>query len=174
MESCKIAAIAVKRQEMTLAKETAIAILKIEYPRGITVILGAINHIALTVSDLSASRNFYQPILSFLDYTSLNTFPTFDLWNSPSTGATLTFWQAKPDLIDRQHFDYAPGLHRLAFTATSRQQVDDFYQLLLKLNAHIVDVPTEYDYSPGYYTVFFRDLDNIRIEFVYIPSSQSH
>jgi glyoxylase I family protein len=96
------------------------------------------------------------------------------LWNSPETGATLTFWQAKADLSDRKHFDYAPGLHHLAFTATSRQQVDEFYQLLLKLNAHIVDAPTEYDYSPGYYAVFFRDPDNIRIEFVYVPSSQSH
>jgi glyoxylase I family protein len=132
--------------------------------------LGTINHIALTVTDLSASRNFYQPILSFLGYTSLNSFPGFDLWNSPSTGATLTFWQAKPDFIDRKHFDYAPDLHHLAFTATSRQQVDDFYQLLLKLNAEIVDSPAEYDYTPGYYAVFFRDPDNIRLELVYIPS----
>jgi catechol 2,3-dioxygenase-like lactoylglutathione lyase family enzyme len=135
--------------------------------------LGTVHHIALTVTDLSTSRSFYQPILSFLGYTSLNSFPDFDLWNSPDTGATLTFWQAKLDLIDHRQFDYAPGLHHVAFTATSRQQVDRFYQLLLKLKADVVDVPAEYSYSPGYYAVFFRDPDRIRIEFVYVPISKA-
>jgi catechol 2,3-dioxygenase-like lactoylglutathione lyase family enzyme len=134
---------------------------------------GTVDHVALTVTDLSASRTFYQPILSFLGYTSLNTFPGFDLWSSPTTGAALTIWQAKPELLNHKHFDYAPGLHHLAFTASSRQQVDDFYQLLLNLNAEIVDAPAEYNYAPGYYAVFFRDPDHIRIELVYVPPRQA-
>jgi glyoxylase I family protein len=131
--------------------------------------LGIIHHLALTVTDLTASRAFYQPILSFLGYSSLSSFPGFDLWTAPETGATLTFWQAKSELMHHQHNDYAPGLHHLAFAADTHDRVDKFYQLLQKLNAVIVEPPAQYDYAPGYYAVFFRDPDNLRVELVYTP-----
>ncbi|MBM4258770.1 MAG: hypothetical protein FJ147_23070 [Deltaproteobacteria bacterium] len=33
----------------------------------------------------------------------------------------------------------------------------------------ILDPPKEYDYSPGYYAVFFTDPDGIKLEVVHIP-----
>lgn len=132
--------------------------------------LGAVHHIALTVTDLNRSRTFYEPIFSFLGYTNTHNFPGFDIWESQSTGVELTIWQAKPELVNHKQYDYAPGLHHLAFYADSREQVDAFYQLLLDIHANVVDPPAEYDYIPGYYAVFFRDPDDIRIELVHIPN----
>jgi len=130
---------------------------------------GAINHVALTVSDLQRSREFYTPILQFLGYKNTGDMPGVSLWESTSTGSAINFWQAKPELIGHKHQDYAPGLHHLAFNASSKQEVDDFYKLLLDVGANIVDAPAEYEYAPGYYAVFFTDPDGIRIELAHIP-----
>lgn len=35
---------------------------------------------------------------------------------------------------------------------------------------HITNKPAAYDYAPGYYAVFFRDPDAIRIELAHIPT----
>jgi catechol 2,3-dioxygenase-like lactoylglutathione lyase family enzyme len=35
--------------------------------------------------------------------------------------------------------------------------------------ADILDPPAEYDYDPGYYAVFARDPDGLKIEVVRIP-----
>ncbi|MEL6384975.1 MAG: VOC family protein [Cyanobacteria bacterium J06626_18] len=132
--------------------------------------LGAINHIAICVSDLARSMSFYQPILRFLGYENSESFPGVEIWESHSTGTAINLWQAKEEHIESRHYDYAPGLHHLAFHATARKEVDDFYRLLSEIGAEIVNEPAEYDYAPGYYAVFFRDPDAIRIELAYIPT----
>lgn len=131
--------------------------------------LGAINHVAVTVSDLGKSKEFYTPILSFLGYKNTEDFPDVSILESSSTGIAINLWQASSELITHQHHDYSPGLHHLAFNADTREEVDSFYQLLLGIKANIVNTPAEYDYAPGYYAVFFTDLDEIRIELAHIP-----
>lgn len=131
--------------------------------------LGAINHVAVTVSDLGKPKEFYTPILSFLGYKNTEDFPSVSIWESSSTGIAINLWQASSELIIHQHHDYAPGLHHLAFNADTREEVDRFYQLLLDIKANIVNAPVEYDYAPGYYALFFTDLDGIRIELAHIP-----
>ncbi len=131
--------------------------------------LGAINYVALTVTDLEKSKKFYAPVLQFFGYKNSGDLPGVSLWESHSTGSAINLWQAKPELDQRKHHDYAPGLHHLAFNASSKKEVDELFQLLLSINASIVDEPSEYDYAPGYYAVFFTDPDNIRIELAHIP-----
>jgi glyoxylase I family protein len=59
---------------------------------------------------------------------------------------------------------YAIGLHHICFTAPSRNAVDERAQWLANNQAAIESPPTEYDYSPGYYAVFFFDPDGIKLE----------
>lgn len=77
---------------------------------------------------------------------------------------------ANPD--SNKHNRYSQGLHHFAFNANSREEVNNFYTLLLEMGATILDPPAEYDYSPGYYAVFFTDPDGIKLELVHMPALQ--
>jgi catechol 2,3-dioxygenase-like lactoylglutathione lyase family enzyme len=62
-----------------------------------------------------------------------------------------------------------PGaLHHLAFKATSRAEVDRLHSELKRIGATIVSPPREYpEYTPpGYYALFFKDLEGIKYEIV--------
>jgi glyoxylase I family protein len=61
-------------------------------------------------------------------------------------------------------------VHHIAFAATTRNDVDTLYRLLLEIGAQILDTPQEYTkYEPGYYAVFFLDPDGIKLECVFTP-----
>jgi len=69
------------------------------------------------------------------------------------------------DTINRRK----PGaLHHLAFKATSRAEVDRLHSELKGIGATIVSPPQEYpEYTPpGYYALFFKDLEGIKYEIV--------
>ena len=40
---------------------------------------------------------------------------------------------------------------------------------LVEHDFEILHAPTEYPYSPGYYSVFFSDPDGIKLEFAHVP-----
>jgi catechol 2,3-dioxygenase-like lactoylglutathione lyase family enzyme len=67
----------------------------------------------------------------------------------------------------------APGFHHFAFNVEARDQVDAFYELLLKAKAEILDAPDEYDYEQGYYAVFFRDPNGFKLEVVHVPQANA-
>ncbi len=133
------------------------------------MVLGAINHVALTVSNLDKSLKFYQPILTFLGYKNTENYPGVAIWESETTGSAVNLWAAKPEFASYDHKLYAPGLHHLAFNADSPAQIDRFYQLLLQIDAKILNPPAEYDYAPGYYAVFFTDPDGLKLELAHVP-----
>jgi catechol 2,3-dioxygenase-like lactoylglutathione lyase family enzyme len=70
---------------------------------------------------------------------------------------------------DLTHDRYAPGLHHVALRAAAREVVDERAAWLRETGATIESGPAEYDYSPGYYAVFFYDRDSIKLEIVYQP-----
>ena len=70
------------------------------------------------------------------------------------------------DTINRRR----PGaLHHLAFKAESRTEVDRLHDELKGIGATIVTPPREYpEYTPpGYYALFFKDLEGIKYEIVF-------
>jgi catechol 2,3-dioxygenase-like lactoylglutathione lyase family enzyme len=73
--------------------------------------------------------------------------------------------EAHPTPYDR----YAVGIHHLAFVAQSREQVDERAAWLRERDAEIESGPQEYEYTPGYYAVFFYDPDGIKLEIVHRP-----
>ena len=64
---------------------------------------------------------------------------------------------------------YRIGLHHVAFNASSRELVDERHEWLVEVGATIESPPQEYSYGPGYYAVFFYDLDGIKLEIVHVP-----
>ena len=132
--------------------------------------LGAINHVAVSVVNLEESDRFWKPLMNFLGYQrTLNT-DKLSVWQSKSTGSAINFWKAKENT---KYKYYAPGLHHIAFNANKREQIDTFFVLLQELNIEILDSPKQYDcYESGYYAVYFEDINGFKIELAYTPSTR--
>jgi glyoxylase I family protein len=129
---------------------------------------GFINHLDLTVSNLPRSIAFYDLLLGELGYQRSELYaggvPCWLIRDSDRHEFSIGLHVAKSDRI---HDRYSTGLHHLAFHAASRSDVDRCYKLALDNNVTILDSPAEYDYTPGYYAVFFADPDGMKLEVVY-------
>ena len=65
---------------------------------------------------------------------------------------------------------YRVGLHHLALKAKSREDVNRFYEFLLREQLPVIDPPADYpQYGPQYYAVFFTDPDGMKLELVHFP-----
>jgi glyoxylase I family protein len=131
------------------------------------MLLGSINHIGLTVSDMARSAGFYEALLTHLGFSRADDTPEHILWAGP--GGALEIAPVRPALADRKHDRYAVGMHHLAFHAPSRADVDAAFTKLQAMGAEITDAPAEYDYLPGYYAVYFLDPDGIKLEVAHTP-----
>ena len=130
------------------------------------------SHIDLTVTDAGRSVPFYDAVLKYLGFQGgpfQGDGREVGGWLNPATGFNISIHLAKPQSADTRHDRYAPGLHHLAFDADSREDVDGLHELLLEMNATILDPAGEY-YDGGYYAVFFADPDGLKLECVYLPS----
>ncbi|MGE3147819.1 MAG: VOC family protein [Pseudorhodoplanes sp.] len=127
-----------------------------------------IDHLVLSVSDLGRSKDFYDPILIFLDFKLKYDGDDFAGW---SNGKTL-FWiaQADDEGRKRRYRKGDVGFHHYAFELASRRDVDALGAFLQEQGATIVDPPGEYNGDPNYYAVFFTDPDGMKLEgMVYKP-----
>ncbi len=130
--------------------------------------LGDINHISLTVGDLDRSFAFYDPLMRFLGYQVSERGPDYREWLGPAGWFILR--QMRNDV---PHDRYARGLHHLAWSADSREQVDAFHRLLVAQGATILDAAQPFpQYSTGYYAVFFEDPDGLKLELAHTPAQQ--
>ncbi|MEM7021577.1 MAG: VOC family protein [Pseudomonadota bacterium] len=135
---------------------------------------GSINHIDLTVSDLSISDPFYESVLGRLGFARQvpppGTTSSRPTWHHTSPGQQLfsiALCQARADAP--AHDRFTPGLHHLAFHAESRREVDEFHRFLIEKNLSVLDPPAEYpQYWPVYYAVFFADPDGLKLELVHM------
>ena len=135
------------------------------------MVRGFPSHIDLTVFDVARSARFYDRILSALGYSRVTSdgtdTPCWAVSDESGNGFSIALQPAK---MKRSHDRYSVGLHHLAFHMDSREDVDQFYAYLQKHDIEVLDKPAEYDYTPGYYAVFFADPDGIKLEAVYEPN----
>ncbi len=134
-----------------------------------------IDHIQITVKDLSIAEIFYDDLMPILG---------FDL-NKKSKG-TVTAHEfdvieyAHPLLIfainspreafknDEIHRRKPGAIHHLAFKADSTQQVDELYLKIKETQAVIVNPPQFYpQHGENYYALFFKDTEGIKYEIVH-------
>jgi len=127
--------------------------------------LGALSHIAFTVSDLDRSAAFYDLVLGFMGYTRWPTVAGQAKWKKPGVGIVLIYTAS----TDRAHDRTAPGLHHYSFEADTRAEVDALHALLVANDVTILDAPADYAYTKGYYAVFFADPDGLKLELYFAP-----
>ena len=143
------------------------------------MLLGSINHVSITVSDLPKAMTFFQPFLEFLGYTVGKIFhddrTDHDLTVNINytNGTAVNVWQAEPGLADHPFEVYEPGLHHIAFNVEQHEQVDALHDLVRGLGAVILDGPGEFPFGPGgYYAFYFRGPDNLKFEVVHMPLAE--
>jgi catechol 2,3-dioxygenase-like lactoylglutathione lyase family enzyme len=137
-----------------------------------------IDHIQITVKDMSIAIPFYEKMLPLLGFDSTqkgsanideHEFHVVE-WKHPKLCFAITSPRSAfaQDTIHRRK----PGaLHHLAFKASSRDEVDQLHRELVEIGATIVSPPRELpEYTPkGYYALYFKDLEGIKYEIVHYP-----
>ena len=135
----------------------------------------AIDHLDLVVTSLERSLDFYRGLLEPLGYVRTSEIEgergerVVYLGRVGERGE-ISLREAQSDAHPIPYDRYGVGLHHLAFAATSRGVVNERAEWLRERGAHIESGPKEYDYSPGYYAVFFYDPDAIKLEIVHRSS----
>ncbi len=132
-----------------------------------------IDHIQITVRDMTRAVPFYDrllPLLGFDMQRRVETVVDGHLHVCSYTHDRLNFCISSPreafadDAVHRRK----PGsLHHLAFKAVTRAEVDRLHRELIEIGAAIVSTPRLFpEYGPGYYAVFFKDPDGVKYEIV--------
>jgi catechol 2,3-dioxygenase-like lactoylglutathione lyase family enzyme len=132
-----------------------------------------LDHIDLVVSDLDRSLDFYRGLLRPLGWTwegeivgEQGERVVYLGGEPPNRPVAVSLRQSRSH---QPHDRYALGIHHVAFGAPSRDAVDDRARWLRETGAELESEPREYDYTPGYYAVFFFDPDALKLEIVYKP-----
>ena len=133
-----------------------------------------IDHIEITVKDMSVAVPFYDkllPLLGFDVQERVSAVMEHDKhvvqYSHPRLGFAITPPGSgfASETINRRK----PGaLHHLAFKAPSRAEVDRLHSKLKQIGATVVSPPREYpEYTPpGYYALYFKDPEGIKYEIV--------
>ena len=129
---------------------------------------GGVHHVDLVVSSIERSLPFYRELLGPLGWHGISEVEGErgeTIWYLLGRDTAIGLREAQSDEgADR----YRVGLHHLAFEASSRAVVDERADWLRSIDATIESGPEEYDYSPGYYAVFFYDPDGLKLELVHV------
>ena len=135
----------------------------------------SIDHIQVTVKDMSIAEPFYDklmPILGFdLEKKVSAVIEEHDLYVVEYLSSQYDFGICSPrtaftdNIIHRRK----PGsLHHLAFRAKSRTKVDELYLKIKDIGAEIVHAPRIFpEHGENYYALFFKDPEGIKYEIVY-------
>lgn len=116
-----------------------------------------IDHIQLVVTDLQASRRFYQAV--------------FDALGVPMGGEADDYFWADELFVSSKDSAAAQGVltgrHHLAFQARDADMVQAVHRAALAAGGTDNGAPGERPYHPGYYASFVLDPDGNNIEVVF-------
>jgi glyoxylase I family protein len=125
-----------------------------------------LDHVDLVVSSMERSLPFYRELLAVLGPVREGTITGERgervVYLNGEGNAAVGLREAQDEGPVRR---YALGMHHLALRAPSREAVD----ACATLGARIEDGPCEWPYSEGYYAVFLRDPDDLKLEVVHRP-----
>jgi glyoxylase I family protein len=132
------------------------------------------SHLDLVVSDLERSLAFYGGLLEPLGWTRVREIvgeagERVVYRSVPGSFTALGLREKRSDAHGVPFDRYAVGLHHVCFDVESRAVVDERAGWLRDTGAEIESGPREYDYTPGYYAVFFLDPDGIKLELLHRP-----
>lgn len=128
-----------------------------------------VDHIVIRVSDYERSRNFYNRLLTFLEFEVIGQFSDMTGWRNGKTA----FWIAAADAgTPRRQIDGCIGLHHYALELRSRADVDELEAFLKIHEVDIVDPAGEY--YEDYYAIYFLDPDGIKLECMTFGPGHAH
>ena len=125
-------------------------------------------HIALTVNRFELCVPFYEKLFSFLEMDCV--FKGEDQLYFVGGKTAIGIGRCGKAYQEEAFIQTRIGLHHLCLRAYTREDVDNLYQQLLKMNAKIAHPPEEGPWGPGYYSVLFEDPDEMRWEMNYVRS----
>jgi glyoxylase I family protein len=127
--------------------------------------LGAITHVALTVSDLAASVAWYQRLVGSDAVLDENTGPFHH--TVFALGGTLLGLHSFPDPVDGPSFDpRRPGLDHVAFTVADRAELVRWGARLDELGVAYSEI-VDAHYGSG---ISFKDPDGLALELFCPPA----
>jgi catechol 2,3-dioxygenase-like lactoylglutathione lyase family enzyme len=122
-----------------------------------------IDHTGINVSNFEESKKFYVTALAPLGYELLQELDATVTGSSCVAGFGV---DGKPDFWIVEGQVNTPRIH-VAFRAESREQVNAFYQIAMKVGGRDNGVPgVRSHYHPDYYGAFVLDPDGHNIEAV--------
>ncbi len=144
------------------------------------MLLGSINHVSITVSDLPKAMAFLGPVLRFLGYRvgevlhDPRSHHDLTVNLNEANGTAFNVWQAEPGLATHRFEVYEPGLHHVAFNVARHEQVDELCELVRSLGGEILDGPGEFPFGRGgYYAFYFLGPDRLKFEVVHMPLAEA-
>ena len=128
-----------------------------------------IDHVDLVVSSLEASLPFYQQVLGRLGFDKHVQIEgergeTVHYIGVTGGRCAIGLRELQSDVHEVPYDRYGIGVHHVCLHADSRAVVDELAAWLRDAGHTIESGPELYDYSPGYYAVFFYDPDGIKLE----------
>jgi|SRR5579871_1190738 len=120
-----------------------------------------LDHVTLIVKDVNRSKNFFQAALEPLGYKLIREFSKSAGFGEKDADGFRKFWIREGE-IQGSNFSC------FAFTAHSKQEVDNFYTAALKAGGKDNGSPGYRTmYHPGYYAAFVIDPNGYNIEAVF-------
>jgi catechol 2,3-dioxygenase-like lactoylglutathione lyase family enzyme len=134
-------------------------------------VLVGLGHVDLVCRDLERSLAFYLGVFGPLGLGGRATFPGelgeeihYLRFPAPGSGS-IGLRQASGPEAEQRFELYAPGLHHVALTVESRDDVDAAHAAAEAAGATVLHPPKAWpQYHPRYYATFFLDPDGFRIE----------
>jgi catechol 2,3-dioxygenase-like lactoylglutathione lyase family enzyme len=123
-----------------------------------------ITHVSIKVRDIEKSRRFYAKLCEALGMKEVRSSESgfayandeFSIWVGKAKDAT-------------KHSRGIVGYDHVAFSASSRKQVDDLQKMLKKEKFRILYPAEEHpEFAPGYYSVSFFDPDGTIMELLHL------
>ena len=134
------------------------------------------SHVDLVVNSIERSLPFYRGLLEPIGWTGYSEIrgergETIHYLSVEGPGiAALGLRETASDRPGHRADRYSLGLHHLCIDVPSREVVDERAKWLDETGARIEGGPAEYEYTPGYYAVFFYDPDGIKLELLHRPT----
>ena len=127
---------------------------------------GQLHHVELYISNLKDSLSFWNWFFEYLEYDLFQEWSEGRSYKKDATYVVLV--QTSPNFIERGYHRKNTGLNHLAFWGKSKQQLNDFRQILIERGI-ILLYDDKYPHASGanYYALYFEDpFDRIKIELV--------
>ncbi len=120
------------------------------------------DHVDLRVTDLRKVRALYDALLPALGFTLIEDGAEEINYHEPGKQRSRPFFGL---MLDRDH---RPDRSRIAFRASSRDEVDRLAAIAHKAGAPAFEPPENYSAEyPWYYATFFEDADGNKLEICY-------